>query len=227
MTHSLWNTEIRTFILVSNQNTLFGHYFARGRSRILVMGAVEFWPQGRGALSPKFAQNRVFTLKLPENCMILKKFLGARRDPPVDFENWGQGSRFLDLAPKLGNQKSHFGPFSPKHPFPTSQWILWGSGFPVSHPCTMVPLFACPWSRTDLSLLKIGDFCSKLLENCMILGTRGPRPKGPVWIRYWKSDLKSNRQNTLPLLLASFWRGDPWSDWNGMGIKPKCWVLWF
>ncbi len=36
-------------------------------------GPVEFWPQL--GLSPKFAQNRGFSLKLPENCMIL--ILGA------------------------------------------------------------------------------------------------------------------------------------------------------
>ncbi len=34
-------------------------------------GRAEFWPQG-GPLSPQFAQNRGFTLKLPDNCMILK-----------------------------------------------------------------------------------------------------------------------------------------------------------
>ncbi len=39
-----------------------------------------FWSGGpsfdpRGALSPKVAQNRGFPLKLPENCMILKKSL--------------------------------------------------------------------------------------------------------------------------------------------------------
>ena len=46
-------------------------------------GAAEFWPQkagGGGALSPKFAQNRGFPLKLPENCMI-KQNLGARGPP--------------------------------------------------------------------------------------------------------------------------------------------------
>ncbi len=44
-------------------------------------GPAEFWPQ-EGALSPKFAQNRGFPLKLPENCMILNKSLGARAPPP-------------------------------------------------------------------------------------------------------------------------------------------------
>ncbi len=44
----------------------------RRRSRILVRGQRSFGPRG-GALSSKFAQNRGFPLKLPENCMILKK----------------------------------------------------------------------------------------------------------------------------------------------------------
>ncbi len=45
---------------------------------ILVRGVQwSFDPKGR-ALSPKFAQNMGFPLKLPENCMILNK-------------SWGQG----------------------------------------------------------------------------------------------------------------------------------------
>ena len=40
----------------------------------------------RGALSPKFAQNRGFPLKLPENCMVLKK-------------SWGQGGPGPPRAP--------------------------------------------------------------------------------------------------------------------------------
>ncbi len=34
--------------------------------------------KGGGALSPKFAPNRGFPLKLPANCIVLKKILGER-----------------------------------------------------------------------------------------------------------------------------------------------------
>ena len=44
-----------------------------GPSRVLTL---------RGALSPKFAQNWVFPLKLPENCVILKI-------------SWGQGGPWI------------------------------------------------------------------------------------------------------------------------------------
>ena len=52
------------------------HVLARGGqspgSRILVRGALRSLDP-KGGLSPKFAQNGVFPLKLPENCMIEKK----------------------------------------------------------------------------------------------------------------------------------------------------------
>ncbi len=61
----------------SQEGQMKWHLQYRRGSRILVRGSpVEFWPQG-GALSPQFAQNKGFPLKLPENCMILKKS-GAR-----------------------------------------------------------------------------------------------------------------------------------------------------
>ncbi len=47
-----------------------------------------FWSGGSsgvltpGGPSPKFAQNGGFPIKLPENCMILKKILGARGAGP-------------------------------------------------------------------------------------------------------------------------------------------------
>ncbi len=49
---------------------------ARGGSRILVKGG----GGSSGVLTPKFAQNRGFALKLPENCMISKKkkIIGGR-----------------------------------------------------------------------------------------------------------------------------------------------------
>ncbi len=37
-----------------------------------------------GALSPKFAQNRGFPLKLPENCMIIKTSWGQGGPGPQD-----------------------------------------------------------------------------------------------------------------------------------------------
>ena len=51
-----------------------------GNPRILVRGQKSFDP--RGALTPKFAQNRGFPLKLPENCIILKKIWGVRGQAP-------------------------------------------------------------------------------------------------------------------------------------------------
>ncbi len=64
------------------------------RSQDLVCVSVDpgFWSGGaqwsfdpRGALSPKFAKKSGFLLKLLENCMTLKKILGARArlDPLV------------------------------------------------------------------------------------------------------------------------------------------------
>ena len=50
----------------------------RRGSRILV----------RGPLSPKFAQNRGFPLKLPKNCMILKKSWGKGAGPPGPPPTW-------------------------------------------------------------------------------------------------------------------------------------------
>ncbi len=63
-------------------------YMCRGGSRILVRGSqMSFDPNGL-ALSPRFAQNRGFPLKLPENCMILEKMLGARWGPPPPLRKW-------------------------------------------------------------------------------------------------------------------------------------------
>ncbi len=62
----------------------------------VLSGAVPgFWSGGpsgvltpREAMSPKFTQNRVFPLKLPENCMILNK-------------SWGQGVRAPSACDRL------------------------------------------------------------------------------------------------------------------------------
>ena len=53
------------------------------------LGRIQDFGQGApegGALSPQFAYSRFSPLKLPENCMILKKKLGARGPPgcPLD-----------------------------------------------------------------------------------------------------------------------------------------------
>ncbi len=58
----------------------------QGRSQGFGQGGQQSFnlePRGRGAPEPKFVQNMGFPLKLPENCMILKKFL-ARGPGPQD-----------------------------------------------------------------------------------------------------------------------------------------------
>ncbi len=54
----------------------------RGGSRILVRGAVEFDPIW-GPWAQKVAQNRLFSIKLPDNCMISKKKSWGPLDPLV------------------------------------------------------------------------------------------------------------------------------------------------
>ncbi len=49
------------------------YIWRRGGSRIFVRGVQQSFDPKGGALSPKFAQNTYFPLKLPESCMILKK----------------------------------------------------------------------------------------------------------------------------------------------------------
>ncbi len=72
----------------------------RAGSRILV----------RGGLSPKFAQNRGFPLQLPENCMILKKKLGARgARAPSWIRQWEAQTVvcFVQLWNSMGEDNPH------------------------------------------------------------------------------------------------------------------------
>ncbi len=60
----------------------FDHARASRRgSRILVREASGVLPPRGAALSPKFAQNRGFPLKIARKLHDLKKILGARGDP--------------------------------------------------------------------------------------------------------------------------------------------------
>ena len=82
-----------------------------------------FWSGGfsgvltpRGGLSPKFAQNRDFPLKLPEKCTTFEEILGARGGPgPLDQPLQTQGQGVLSM---LAKHKSFlFHEFSKKFKF--------------------------------------------------------------------------------------------------------------
>ncbi len=98
---------------------------SRRRSGILVRGAQwSFDPKGGGALSPKLLKIGGFPLKLPENCMILKKSWGqgglGPQGPPgsatgvsgADAGLWSRdlwyGNRKSNPLQNIGQEKGHW-----------------------------------------------------------------------------------------------------------------------
>ncbi len=93
---NFWN--LNTFFFISKRENWFK---AQARIQDFGQGGASRVLTPKGALKPKFAENRGFPLKLPENCMILKKYWG--QGGPLD-PLLKHSTHLLILSSSIGNQ---------------------------------------------------------------------------------------------------------------------------